>query len=106
IASYIGIGAVDPDPLGSAVGLDPHIDLYDGVVAPSIVTSSSGGYFLASTQTSSTTTQLSIYGDNSIANPVTSVFAQAETSGGAIVTGTCSTTGFIAPDGPGRATYT
>ena len=106
IASYIGTGALDPVSLGTAVGLDPHIDLYDGVIAPSNVFASAGGYFLASTQTSPTTTQLSLYGDNSIANPVTSVSAQAETSGGAIVTGTCSTTGFIAPDGPGRATYT
>ena len=102
VAQYIGIGAVAPVSLSASAGLDPHFDHYDSGVAPPI-----GGYFLTSKLTSSTTSQLSVYGDNTIANPATSVSVEAEAAGGAIVTGSCSAAAVpIAPDGPGRTTYT
>src|SRR5467141_629001 len=73
VAQYIGIGAVAPVSLSASTGLDPHFDHYDSGVAPPI-----GGYFLTSKLTSSTTSQLSVYGDNSIANPATGVSVEAE----------------------------
>jgi len=125
IASYIGIGATAPLSLGAAIGLDPHIDHYDGGVAPN-----SGGYFLAATASSATTLcaapctlTVHIYGNNAISNPVTAVCAETDaltdagektTTGGACPVagrssgneGLCVASAPVAPDGSGRTTYT
>jgi len=122
IASYIGIGATAPLSLGSAIGLDPHIDHYDSGIAPN-----PGGYVLAAKQTSSTTWRISVYGDNTVSSPITSVCAEADapteagefgTTGAAcpvanrsssmsgIPFNQCVASSPIAPDGPLRTTYT
>src|SRR3989449_958814 len=101
VAQYIGTGGTVPLSLSSAIAVDPHIDRYDSGIAPN-----TGGYYLASKQTSPTTTQLSTYGDSTIANPVITVSVEAEAAGGVVVTGSCSAaTSPIAPDGPGRTTW-
>ena len=94
IASYIGVGAVYPLSL-SSTGLDPNIDRFGSGNAPP-----SGPYYLAAKQTSSTSVRLSVGWFTGTPSDISSISAQSED-----LSGTCSTSGPIAPDGPGRSTY-
>jgi hypothetical protein len=92
IALYKGIGATDPIPLSSYVGLDPHIDRFGGGVSVT-----SGGFYYLGT-TAKTTSSLTGTIDVPSPGTITSVTAKSGSQ-----TGTCT---FTASASPGRVDYT
>jgi hypothetical protein len=92
IALHKGIGATDPIPLSSYVGLDPHIDRFGSGVS----VTSGGFYYLGTTAKTSS----SLTGTIDVPSPgtITSVTAKSGSQ-----TGPCS---FAASASPGRVDYT
>jgi hypothetical protein len=106
-ALYFGVGAVTPIPLALATGLDPHIDRFDGLAAPI-----GGAYYLGSTGIGTATVTTSFVTGSAPIRSVCAVYQpgtgtntcpNADPSDPAVA---CTTSGAIAPDGPGRSTYT
>jgi hypothetical protein len=115
VALYKGTGATDPTPFGLATGLDPHIDRFDGGVAPV-----SGAYYLGGSgaTTGSTSIRFSTFSFyQGLTNFITGVTVIGTTGPATTAAAACTATSGtptvpdgpngpgIFPDGPGRTTF-